>query len=238
MNVASLKCAFIFPIAPILLNLGPPWGGGNPVAEKGGVALLTAIVQTLALTAGFVLLDGYDRKRLKALLMTCIGIVVGGLLRYLVLFLTLTEIQPGTSNRLIIGLRYSSQFNDLLAMNVGNVNLTKEEFGFQPLRMYQRWSVYASVLLVVVSWLGFFGGLVFYLGVFAKTSRKLKGGEPIETLPFPDKVRDRLRDAGIRTIDDLCSKSEAELDKLPGVGKKTIQEVVDVLTERGMRLRG
>ena len=43
--------------------------------------------------------------------------------------------------------------------------------------------------------------------------------------------------AGIQTIGDLVSKSEAELNAIPNFGKKSIDEVIETLHARGLDLR-
>ena len=43
--------------------------------------------------------------------------------------------------------------------------------------------------------------------------------------------------AGIQTVGDLISKSEAELNAIPNFGKKSIDEVIETLEARGLSLR-
>jgi DNA-directed RNA polymerase subunit alpha len=46
-----------------------------------------------------------------------------------------------------------------------------------------------------------------------------------------------LKRAGIQTVGDLVSKSEGELAAIPNFGKKSIDEVIETLTQRGLTLR-
>ena len=46
-----------------------------------------------------------------------------------------------------------------------------------------------------------------------------------------------LKRAGVQTVGDLISKSEAELASIPNFGKKSIDEVIETLETRGMALR-
>src|SRR5579884_2272255 len=46
-----------------------------------------------------------------------------------------------------------------------------------------------------------------------------------------------LKRAGIQTVGDLISKSEAELNAIPNFGKKSIDEVIETLHARGLSLR-
>ena len=42
-----------------------------------------------------------------------------------------------------------------------------------------------------------------------------------------------LKRAGIQTVGDLISKSEAELNAIPNFGKKSIDEVIETLARAG-----
>ncbi|MCX6362984.1 MAG: DNA-directed RNA polymerase subunit alpha, partial [Actinobacteria bacterium] len=47
-----------------------------------------------------------------------------------------------------------------------------------------------------------------------------------------------LKREGIQTVGDLVGKTEAELLNIPTFGKKSIDEVEEKLSERGLSLRG
>ena len=59
----------------------------------------------------------------------------------------------------------------------------------------------------------------------------------IEELELGVRSYNCLKRAGIQTIGDLLSKSEAELNAIPNFGKKSIDEVIETLAARGMALR-
>jgi DNA-directed RNA polymerase subunit alpha len=59
----------------------------------------------------------------------------------------------------------------------------------------------------------------------------------IEELELGVRSYNCLKRAGIQTVGDLISKSEAELNAIPNFGKKSIDEVIETLHERGMDLR-
>ncbi len=59
----------------------------------------------------------------------------------------------------------------------------------------------------------------------------------IEELELGVRSYNCLKRAGIQTIGDLLSKSEAELGAIPNFGKKSIDEVVETLAGRGLSLR-
>jgi DNA-directed RNA polymerase subunit alpha len=54
---------------------------------------------------------------------------------------------------------------------------------------------------------------------------------------FTDEDRIEELRAGIQTVGDLVSKSEGELNAIPNFGKKSIDEVVETLSQRGLNLR-
>jgi DNA-directed RNA polymerase subunit alpha len=59
----------------------------------------------------------------------------------------------------------------------------------------------------------------------------------IEELELGVRSYNCLKRAGIQTVGDLVSKSEAELNAIPNFGKKSIDEVQETLTARGLELR-
>ncbi len=59
----------------------------------------------------------------------------------------------------------------------------------------------------------------------------------IEELELGVRSYNCLKRAGVQTVGDLISKSEAELGAIPNFGKKSIDEVVETLGSRGMSLR-
>jgi len=68
------------------------------------------------------------------------------------------------------------------------------------------------------------------------------GGSPmddilIEELELGVRSYNCLKRAGIQTVGDLISKTEGELNAIPNFGKKSIDEVVETLAQRGLGLR-
>jgi DNA-directed RNA polymerase subunit alpha len=68
------------------------------------------------------------------------------------------------------------------------------------------------------------------------------GGGPmddilIEELELGVRSYNCLKRAGIQTVGDLVSKSEGELAAIPNFGKKSIDEVIETLSQRGLNLR-
>jgi DNA-directed RNA polymerase subunit alpha len=59
----------------------------------------------------------------------------------------------------------------------------------------------------------------------------------IEELELGVRSYNCLKRAGIQTVGDLISKSEGELNAIPNFGKKSIDEVVETLNQRGLSLR-
>ncbi len=59
----------------------------------------------------------------------------------------------------------------------------------------------------------------------------------IEELELGVRSYNCLKRAGIQTVGDLVTKTEAELNAIPNFGKKSIDEVVETLNARGLSLR-
>lgn len=59
----------------------------------------------------------------------------------------------------------------------------------------------------------------------------------IEELELGVRSYNCLKRAGIQTVGDLISKTESELSAIPNFGKKSIDEVIETLDARGLKLR-
>ena len=59
----------------------------------------------------------------------------------------------------------------------------------------------------------------------------------IEELELGVRSYNCLKRAGVQTVGDVISKSEAELNAIPNFGKKSIDEVIETLAARGLSLR-
>jgi len=59
----------------------------------------------------------------------------------------------------------------------------------------------------------------------------------IEELELGVRSYNCLKRAGVQTVGDLVSKSESELAAIPNFGRKSIEEVVETLARRGLKLR-
>jgi DNA-directed RNA polymerase subunit alpha len=81
------------------------------------------------------------------------------------------------------------------------------------------------------------GGLGGGPGVMPLAPQGEEWGILIEELELGVRSYNCLKRAGIQTVGDLISKSEAELNAIPNFGKKSIDEVIETLEARGLSLR-
>ena len=81
------------------------------------------------------------------------------------------------------------------------------------------------------------GGLGGVAGVTPLALQGEEWGILIEELELGVRSYNCLKRAGIQTVGDLISKSEAELNAIPNFGKKSIDEVIETLEARGLSLR-
>jgi len=81
------------------------------------------------------------------------------------------------------------------------------------------------------------GGLAGPGGVTPLALQGEEWGILIEELELGVRSYNCLKRAGIQTVGDLISKSEAELNAIPNFGKKSIDEVIETLEARGLSLR-
>ncbi len=78
------------------------------------------------------------------------------------------------------------------------------------------------------------------VGAGGNSQQALQGEEfgiLIEELELGVRSYNCLKRAGIQTVGDLISTSEAELNAIPNFGKKSIDEVIETLHSRGLSLR-
>jgi DNA-directed RNA polymerase subunit alpha len=80
-------------------------------------------------------------------------------------------------------------------------------------------------------------GLVVGVGGQPQALQGEEWGILIEELELGVRSYNCLKRAGIQTVGDLISKSEAELNAIPNFGKKSIDEVIETLHARGLNLR-
>jgi len=91
--------------------------------------------------------------------------------------------------------------------------------------------------------------LVEQLGLFINLQADGEGGyisampatkgfeHPIEDLELSVRSYNSLKRAGINTIEDLTSKSRGEMMKVRNLGEKSLEEVIQRLSEKGINLR-
>ncbi|MGD1052003.1 MAG: DNA-directed RNA polymerase subunit alpha [Solirubrobacteraceae bacterium] len=79
------------------------------------------------------------------------------------------------------------------------------------------------------------GGLAGAAGVTPLALQGEEWGILIEELELGVRSYNCLKRAGIQTVGDLISKSEAELNAIPNFGKKSIDEVIETRDARGAR---
>lgn len=82
--------------------------------------------------------------------------------------------------------------------------------------------------------------LVDKVGVFSAKEQDTKQkqlDEPIEVLDLSVRAFNCLKKADINTLRDLTDKSEAEMEKIRNLGKKSLKEVIDKIKDRGLEFR-
>jgi DNA-directed RNA polymerase alpha subunit len=63
-------------------------------------------------------------------------------------------------------------------------------------------------------------------------------GTRVEELELSVRAENCLKAEGIYTIEELCTKPRNYLRKLPNLGKITLNEIIDALAERKLKLKG
>jgi hypothetical protein len=237
----TLWGSFAAPLIPLLLGLGPPWNGSSPIMEKGAVFLITAIVQLLAVTAAFFIVPPLNPNRMRRVMAAGLGVCVTAMAAYLILFVLFTEIQPNTSRRLIAGWKYSEYF-DAVREDAGSIEDAKMSYGYRPLEIYEPWTVWCALLLVVFSWLAFFGFVVFYVSLFIRSiplmrKESVSDDRAIVKLGLTQDILQTLHSAEVHTVGDLCALSERQLRHSLGNSTERYAAVASSLRAYGIQLR-
>ena len=60
---------------------------------------------------------------------------------------------------------------------------------------------------------------------------------PIEELNLTVRPLNVLKRSGIKTIEDLCKKTEMELQKVRNMGRHSLEEIIEALDEHGLHLK-
>jgi len=236
----SAKLGLALPILPILIGLEPPWDGQNKIQEKCTIGLLTLVVQIIALTSVYVLLQKKSPAELRTSFKWSLAIAIAGFVGYLVTFVLLTELQPDTSNRLISGFLPSKYFESVLEENNGDMHQSKLDFGYDPLRIYKPWTVWSSMLLVLGCWLAFFGTFVFYLGSFVQTTAQepsITDDRALVVLNLVVGVRNKLQQHGVETVGDVCALNQRQLRLYLDDSEEAYNCVIESLSLYGIALR-
>lgn len=212
----ALKASFAAPLIPVAVGLGPPWDGTSPLTEKATVVLITAIVQMLALTGSFFILPPMRPHRIRRVLAFSLGISAVTMVSYLVVFVLLTEVQPDQPNRMICGWWKSDDFYTTQRSEGGTIAQTKMDMGYIPLEIYESWTVWASLFIVLFNWLAFFASVVFYVGLFVKNvsilqKESILDDRALVTLGLSQSVLQKLHSSEVHTVGDLCAMNERQL---------------------------
>jgi hypothetical protein len=202
--------------------------------------VLTLIVEILALTAAFIVLRGKHAAWLRGLFWGSLIAAVVSFVIYLGSFLLLTELQPDTNNRLLVGLAYSDLFAQMLGGYNGDVRQAKMDIGYDPMRIYQPWSIWASFGIVLISWLVFFSSLVVYLSSFVRSAEEPHGltdDRALVVLSLTNETRQLLHLSGIETVGDLCATNERQLLTALKDSRQAVAQVIEALSAYGIQFR-
>lgn len=63
-------------------------------------------------------------------------------------------------------------------------------------------------------------------------------GTSVDELLLTIRAQNCLKAEGIKTIEELCTKTRNYLRKLPNLGKVTLHEIIDALAKRKLKLKG
>lgn len=71
-----------------------------------------------------------------------------------------------------------------------------------------------------------------------KAQEEAENGTPIKDLDLTVRSQNILRAESIYTIEQLCERRASDLIRAPGMGRKSLNEITEILQLRGLYLKG
>ena len=181
----------------------------------------------------------WGRSR-EALLGIAAGFFTSALF-FLVAFFCFTEPRPISYSRGFTG-SYSQDFNDVLTANAGNYEATKDDFQFDPRRIYTGASLRRTKILLITLWLtssATLGLMVSIIRWLRQQTRESDSNNIISlvAINIQKPTLEKLHSIPLNTIGDLIAMSSNQLKSIGNLDQNEIIEIEDKLAFAGLQLR-
>ena len=160
------------------------------------------------------------------------------LLSYLILVWGFTELRPDSGTRQLTG-RFSKSFYEVLEFNNDDYYRTKNDFEFDPERIYtssSRFYLFVACISALFTMSIFSGAMA--AGIQRMLGRKeTPSTSALVLLDLPSKIRTQLHQINIETVGDLVSTSRSQLLQSESLEGSELEEVEEALAAVGLQLR-
>ncbi|WP_461509329.1 toll/interleukin-1 receptor domain-containing protein [Rhodopirellula baltica] len=238
----SQHAAFVpvFLIPTCLFAFSPPLFADSWLGNA-SIGLLISLF--LVLLSGFFAYAMIQRNiaSTQNLINPTLGILLISSVVYIVMYLAFTESRSGTSLRSVSGI-YSDYFRDVLAVNLDDYQQTKDDFEFDPERIYKPWSLLLAEAILILS----FTLSSLAAGASAMIAKAIFSGElpqskdnldSLVAIELPTGLRRRLYSLGIETVSDLTSMTPRQLLHDRRINQESVQKIEKSLSQCGLALR-
>ena len=166
-SVSSLiaKGIIIAPFIGLITYLGPPW------PSLTGSSLLSTVVQIFSLMYAFEFWSDRSKTRLKRLFRLCLIVAAVSLLSYMLLFSLRTYPAPTDSQRQVKGIYYQERVK-LVISDKYTESMALEGAGWDPLKVWEPWTVELMRMLVLSVWLILFVAITLSIASFTILQHK------------------------------------------------------------------
>lgn len=159
------KAALLAPFIDLLLNIGPPWPG------KTSVPALTTLTEVFVLIYIFQFYTPLAKRRLEKRLRSFFIVIIACFLAYISLYSFFVYEAATTKQRDVKGFIVREAIQRILGPN-RTLERALEGAEWDPLVIWEGWTVYTMRISLLVAWILFFVGIVGCIAVFVTLQQK------------------------------------------------------------------
>ncbi len=158
------KGAILAPFLTIVYSLGPPY------PSLTAACIITSLLQLLSLMYVFTFWSKLNQNKLQRLfkinlLLFCLGFIL-----YILLFQFFTKPAGSQTDLEVTGFVVKQEIKEILASDF-TIDDAFEGSSYNPIKIWEPWSVYTMRTILLVSWLLMFTCITFSIALFALMQR-------------------------------------------------------------------
>ena len=216
-----------------------------PFYESWGLNILLSLIGSVIFAGtGYACGQIFFRSRHALGQKRLIGLAVAFLVLtflYLAVYTGFSEVSPSSYSRNLTG-SFSQEFRDVLEFNAGNQEKTKNDFEFDPQRIYTSTSLFCVLISLVTTWFAsaiLCGTTVAGIQWMRAENRTSDSNEVVSlrVLDLPESTFKKLRSMQVETIGDLIAMNARQLKTIGNLEDDDIDNIENILAFTGLRLR-